>query len=89
MRKLLLLSPLGVKTKPDDFDLSRTRFMRGSGPPRWAVSVANALWGKVSPFTFLRFRTEAKCREVIQAYVERVQRIDDPLEKASLSEYLF
>ena len=37
VRKLLLLSPLGTKQVPENFKLENMRFMRGAGPPRWAV----------------------------------------------------
>lgn len=33
VRKLLLLSPLGTKAAPENFDLKNMRFMRGAGPP--------------------------------------------------------
>jgi len=69
VRKLLLLSPLGVKTRPEDFRLDRMRFMRGNGPPRWAVAIAKSLWGKVSPFSVLRLRSERKVREMLNGYI--------------------
>ena len=69
IRKLVLLSPLGLKPAPDNFDLSKIRFARGSGPPWWAQSLANNLWGKVSPFSLLRMQSEKRVRNSLQKYV--------------------
>ena len=71
VRKLLLLSPLGVKQAPENFKLSNLRFARGSGPPSWVVSIAGALWGKIHPLSVLQLRSEAKCREMLSGYVAR------------------
>ena len=68
VRKLLLLSPLGVKDRPENFKLKNIRFMRGRGPPRWASGVAKVLWGKVAPFSMLKMRSEAKCRTWLNGY---------------------
>lgn len=73
VRKLLLLSPLGTKQRPENWDLSRTRFMRGMGPPAWAVSIAKSLWGKFSPISLLKLRSEAKVREGLNSYIDRHQ----------------
>lgn len=89
IRKLLLLSPLGVKQRPENFSLDRMRFMRGNGPPRWAVAIAKSLWGKVSPFSVLRFRSARKCHEILDNYTQRMQRIEDEQERAVFVEYLF
>lgn len=69
VRKLLLLSPLGVKQAPENFTLANMRFQRGNGPPGWATAIAKTLWGRVSPFSILGLRSEAKCREMLTGYV--------------------
>ena len=71
IRKLVLLSPLGIKPAPEDFDVARIRFMRGNGPPKWVVGIASALWGKISPFSVLKLRSEAKVREILNGYIQR------------------
>ena len=88
VRKLLLLSPLGVKEAPENFQLARIRFAAGSGPPAWAVSIASNLWGKISPFTVLRLRSQGKVREMLDSYINRHQPVADETEKAALQEYL-
>ena len=71
VRKVLLLSPLGTKNCPEDWTLDKTRFMRGAGPPRWAVAIASTLWGSFSPLSLLKFRSEAKIREGLNGYIDR------------------
>ena len=70
IRKLILLSPLGLKVAPENWDLKRMRFMRGRGPPKWAVAIARNLWGVVSPFSLLRLRSEKKIREFLNRYID-------------------
>lgn len=89
IRKLVLLSPLGVKERPEDWDLSKMRFMRGRGPPRWAVALARNLWGLISPFSLLRLRSEGKIRQFLNSYIDRHQRVTNEEEKECLAEYLF
>ena len=89
VRKLLLLSPLGVKDKPENYSLDKARFVRGTGPPRWAVSISRKLWGKISPFSILKLRTEGKVRGMLNGYIDRHQPVEDDREKACLQEYLF
>lgn len=78
-----------MKQRPEDFRLERMRFMRGRGPPRWAVGLAKSLWGKFSPLSLMRLRSERKCREMLSAYIQRHQPVEDDLEAAALGEYLF
>jgi len=85
----MLLSPLGVKPKPENFELSKMRFMRGSGPPFWAVAVANSLWGSFSPLSVLKLRSETKVRSMLDGYITRHQPVASEREKQVLQEYLF
>ena len=62
IRKLILLSPLGVKQAPEHFSIERVRYARGRGPPWWGVALGGAVWGRVSPFSFMRLRSETWCR---------------------------
>lgn len=71
VRKLVLLSPLGTKTRPENWTLAKTRFSRNNGPPGWAVSIAATLWGTISPFSILKLRSEAKVREMLTGYINR------------------
>jgi len=65
------------------------RFMRGAGPPRWAVAIAKSLWGKVSPFSVLRLRREKNVRKMLNGYINQHQRVSDDREREVLAEYLF
>ena len=92
VRKLLLLSPLGVKAAPENFSFSRMtsrRYQRGRGPPAWARPIANYLWGRVNPFSLIHLRSEAKCREGIARYVSLGQGVTEEPEKTILCEYFF
>ena len=71
VRKLILLSPLGVKDKPENFSLNKIRWRRGRGPPYWAVAFGKLLWGKVSPFAFFQVGSEARVRKTLSRYVTR------------------
>ena len=73
VRKLVLLSPLGVKGAPEDFSISRMVFKtkKGRGPPKWAIPIIRATWGHFSPISLLRLLTEDYSREVINYYLER------------------
>jgi len=63
--------------------------MRGNGPPKWVVGIASALWGKISPFSVLKLRSEAKVREILNGYIQRHQPVTDEREQEVLCEYLF
>ena len=89
MRKLLLLSPLGVKQGPKNFQMKRMRYKSGVGPPRWARAFASLLWGKVSPFAVLQLRSENKVRATLQRYISFAQPTDSEEEKQALIDYLF
>ena len=89
VRKLLLLSPLGVKMAPPNYKIHQMRFRRGRKPPRWAVAFAKTLWGKVSPLSLFQLRTENKVRQNLNRYIRRAQPVNSPQEQAALAEYLF
>ena len=44
IRKLLMLSPVGVPPKPEDFTFDQLRRKNGSGPPSWAKHFAGFAW---------------------------------------------
>ena len=49
IKKLILLSPLGVKTRPDNFNVKRMHYPSGYGPPQWAKGISEKFCGKVNP----------------------------------------
>ena len=65
----MLLSPLGCKGAPENFQWKNIRYRTGGGPPTWLRALANALWGRVSPLTLLQFRSEAKVRQMLTRYI--------------------
>ncbi len=70
VRKLILLTPIGVKQRPENFELSKMRSIRGADPPKWAGAIGNALWGTISPITILKFSTEDKVRQILNDYID-------------------
>jgi len=89
VKKLLLLSPLGVKQRPENFDLSQVRFQQGRAPPKWFMPLAKALWGKITPFSVARKMSDKRVRNSLRSYIDRHQPIEDDEEKAAMEEYLF
>lgn len=89
IKKLVLLSPLGVKQRPENFDVSQVRFNHGNPPPRWALYLSKKLWGKLTPFSVLRKLSEKRVRSLLQGYIRAQQPIEDPAEFATMEEYLF
>ena len=71
IRKLVLLSPLGVKKPPEGYKFENLRFRRGRGPPKWALAFAKHLWGKFNPFMVLRYRCDKSARKFLNKYVSR------------------
>ena len=53
IRKLVLISPLGLKVRPKDFDISKQKF-NGGEHPWWARAFLRSLWGSVTPFSLFR-----------------------------------
>ena len=45
VKKLFLLSPLGIKYPPENFKLRNMFYPEGYGPPRWAVGFSERFWG--------------------------------------------
>jgi pimeloyl-ACP methyl ester carboxylesterase len=71
IKKLLLLSPLGVKQRPENFDLSQVRFQQGRAPPKWFMPLAKALWGKITPFSVARKMSDKRVRNSLRSYIDR------------------
>ena len=89
IRKLILLSPLGVKGIPENFELRNMRFRSGAGPPAWAVSIGRALWGKVTPFNLLKLMTAKSCKKRMNSYCNYMCRGYPDEEKAVNADFLF
>ena len=72
IKKLILLSPLGLKFKPEGCEgIENMRFQSTRGPPKWALSLASALWGKFTPFAIARKLSEHRVRKILAGYVRR------------------
>jgi pimeloyl-ACP methyl ester carboxylesterase len=89
IKKLMLLSPLGVKVRPEGWDLSKTRYRSGRAPPLWSRVARKSLWGRVTPFQIVRLGTESRVRKGLSGYVRFAQPVDSPEESSILQEYLF
>lgn len=84
IKKLMLLSPLGVKQRPENFELKQLRFQAGRAPPRWFAPLANALWGKLTPFSIARKLGIERVKRGLSGYIDAAQPIADPAEKAAM-----
>ena len=62
IKKLMLLSPLGVKQRPPNFKLNNVRFRHGNPPPGFVLYLAKKFWGKVTPLSFLRKMSAKRAR---------------------------
>lgn len=56
IKKLILLSPLGLKFKPQNFKMENVRLQEGKAPPKCALQIQKMLWGKFTPFSLYRGR---------------------------------
>lgn len=54
IKKLLLLSPLGIKQRPEAYSLKRMVYPEGYGPPNWVKGFQEKFWGKVVPGSIVR-----------------------------------
>jgi pimeloyl-ACP methyl ester carboxylesterase len=71
VNKLILLSPLGLKIPPKNWNIEGMRFKNDRGPPRWAISVSKFAWGHLTPFQVLRNLTESRVRRMLSQYVKK------------------
>ena len=84
IRKLMLLSPLGLKVAPENFNISQIRYQRNRGPPAVFRVAAKNLWGKISPFSILRLLSEKRVRKFLNGYQRRAQRTETEEEALAL-----
>jgi pimeloyl-ACP methyl ester carboxylesterase len=55
IKKLILLSPLGIKKRPENFKAKNMFYPEGYGPPNWAAKViGEKLWGKIVPMNIAK-----------------------------------
>ena len=73
IKKLILLSPLGLKFKPKDFKMENVRFQDGKAAPKCATAIYKRLWGKFTPFSYYRGKgvTENVVRKSLTGYVKK------------------
>ena len=84
IKKLLLLSPLGLKTRPDNFQPKMMMYRQNRGPPAFLRVAAKSLWGKVSPFSVMRILSEKRCRKFVAGYQNRAQPVETEDEAKAL-----
>lgn len=84
VRKLLLLSPLGVKLAPVPFDITHMDFPKNAGPPKWARWWSKALWGTFTPFSLLKMRSVDGIRSSLTAYIAKHQPVENEEEHEAL-----
>ena len=92
IRKLILLSPIGVRVKPEE-EIGQDpmeRFKGGQGPPKWVQSMAKWAWAKkVSPFQVSRALGKCATLKALQGFVERRQNVDKDEQIAVIRDYMF
>ena len=72
IRKLILLSPLGIKQRPENFTHKNMHYPEGFGPPNWAKGISQALWGKVVPANIARkVGSQKMIRSFITKYLNK------------------
>ena len=71
IEKLVLLSPLGLKFKPQDFDIDNLRFSDGKALSSWEKILYSTLWGRFTPFSIYRKSSEARVRKSLIKYVKQ------------------
>ena len=72
IKKLLMLSPVGVSVKPDGFELGKMRSKEGRGPPPRVLSLVKHAWEKKwSPFGVLRGCGSWIGKKFIKSYVTK------------------
>lgn len=88
IKKLLLLSPLGLKTRPENFTLAKMKFSPGAGT-WWERALSNSLWGRINMFSLLKMKSTEGIKESLRSYVEGHLRVVDQLESKWLQEHMF
>jgi pimeloyl-ACP methyl ester carboxylesterase len=70
VKKLILLSPLGLKIRPAEFKSAKNlKFAHDKAPPKWAIGMVEKAWGMFTPFSFMRKVSVKTCRKMIANYV--------------------
>ena len=66
IKKLILLSPLGIKRRPENFKAKNMFYPEGYGPPNWAKGISEKRWGKIVPMNIAkRVGTEKLSKKMI------------------------
>lgn len=89
VKKLILLSPLGIKNRPPNFDVKRMHYPSGYGPPQWAKGISEKMWGKINPQSIARkVATEKTVRKFISKYLNKHMPVP-PDEHQALQDLVF
>ena len=72
IKKLILLSPLGLKFRPEKFKIENCRFENGKAAPKCATMITKRLWGSLTPFSYYRSGiSEKTIRKSLIGYVRK------------------
>jgi len=98
IKKLLMLSPIGVKydlefetmTEAEKKNAWTKRFEGRKGPPGWARMLASWGWGKkISPFSFARFVGRKQTLKFSGWYGEKRQKVDNESQAEAVRDYMY
>jgi cardiolipin-specific phospholipase len=92
VRKLILLSPIGIKVKdPNEPDLDpMKRFEGRKGPPRWVLSFVKRRWDRrESPFTYARKVYKKLSWKFISRYVQKRQKTENRGQMEAVTDYMY
>ncbi|CDW84782.1 UNKNOWN [Stylonychia lemnae] len=89
IRKLLMLSAVGVPEKPNDFDITKKQFKKGQGPPKWVRGLAGTVWRqKWSPFGVMRKSGSLLGKRIIKGYLGKRMGMLPPEEFDAMLNYM-
>jgi pimeloyl-ACP methyl ester carboxylesterase len=91
LKKLLLLSPVGVGIKPADFDMSKMRMgPNKKGPGKIGVYMGQKVWdNKWSPFGVMRKSGKLLGKKIIKGYLTKRMKDLPPEEFNDLHAYMY
>lgn len=69
--------------------MENMRFQNAKGPPRWALSLTQSLWGKFTPFAIARKLSDSRVKKVLASYVRKHQPGESEEENKAMEEYLY